>query len=127
MEGEVDKVKEAIPRIIGGHGGEDKFPSPHKKDQKNDDPAAEVKGIDLRVNMKEQISKKGGVPETILFFSGKDGPLPHAKDPPLRVFLEERPALQAAGVLIGLHKVARGAFHSLHRDRFIDQDRSLIS
>ncbi len=115
-------MKETAARCIRRHRGEDKFPSPHKKDQENDYPASKVKGIYLRVNMKEKISKKGGASKTILFFSGKGGPLPHAKGPTLWVFLEERPALQAAGVLIGLHKVAPGAFHSLHRDRFIDQE-----
>ena len=127
VEGKIDEVKETAAWCIRRHGGENEFPSPRKKNQSNNHPAAKVKGIHLRVNTKEKVWEKGVASKIILFFFHKGGSLPHTKSPALLIFLKGSPALQAVGVLIGLHKVALGAFHQFHRDRFIDGECSLSS
>jgi hypothetical protein len=70
MERKVDKVKEAIPRIIGGHGGENKFPSPDKNYKKNDNPPAQVKGIHFRLDKKDKLFERSFILGCSLFFFG---------------------------------------------------------
>ena len=60
VEGKIDPMKETAAGIIGCHGGENEFPSPYKNDQGNNHPAAKVKNIHLRLNKKENVSKKRG-------------------------------------------------------------------
>jgi hypothetical protein len=57
-------MKKAIPRIIGGHWGKDKFPSPDKNYQKKDNPATKVNGIDFGLDKKDKLFEKG-----VLFLS----------------------------------------------------------
>jgi hypothetical protein len=52
VERKVDEVEKAFTRIIGLHGCEDEFRSPYKKDEKNENPSTEKKGVNLWLNKK---------------------------------------------------------------------------
>jgi hypothetical protein len=53
VERKVDKVKKTATCSIRLHRRENEFPSPYENDKKNENPAAEVKGIGLRLNKKD--------------------------------------------------------------------------
>ena len=59
VEGEVDEMKKTVTRVVRRHGGKDKFPSPEKEDETDDDPSTKVKGVHFWLDIKNRFLEKG--------------------------------------------------------------------